>query len=70
MNLKCSGIESRGMCGPEMNLRPQWRILSNYELHDSIFHQKFCRMIKERKLRVDGPVARKAEMTSSYKVLV
>jgi hypothetical protein len=47
-----------------------WRRLHNEELHNLYTSQNITRMIKSRRMRWVGNVARMAEMRDAYRILV
>jgi hypothetical protein len=47
-----------------------WRRLHNEELHNLYTSPNIIRVIKSRRVRWAGPVARMREMRNSYRILV
>jgi hypothetical protein len=60
---------SMNMCEPEMKLGREYGKLSNWKFHELIFHQTFVGRSKQEN-RLDGLVAREAEMANSYRNLI
>jgi hypothetical protein len=61
----------RRIFGPEMNeVTGEWRKLHNEELNDRYLSPNIIRVIKSRRMRCAGHVARMEEMIEVYRVLV
>jgi hypothetical protein len=60
----------RKIFGPKMEEDGSWRKLHNDELHDLYSSPNIFRMIKSRRMRWAGHVARMGEGTGVYRVLV
>jgi hypothetical protein len=62
---------SRGIFGPNRDeITGKWRKLHNEELHDLYSSPNIVKVIKSRRLRWDGHVARIGEEGGVYRVLV
>ena len=63
--------ELRGIFGPKRDgVTGQWRKLHNEELHDPYSSPNIVRVIKSRRLRWAGHIARMEEGRVMHKVLV
>jgi hypothetical protein len=60
----------RRIFGPKREVDGSWRKLHNDELHSLYFLPNIVRVIKSRRLRWEGHVARMGEGRSVYRVLV
>jgi hypothetical protein len=60
----------RGIFGPKREEDGSWRKLHNDELHDLYSSPNIIRVIKSRRMRWAGHVARMRERRSVYRVLV
>jgi hypothetical protein len=61
----------RRIFGPKRDdVTGDWKKLHNEELHNSYSSPNIIRMIKSRRMRWAGNVARKGEKRNAYKVLV
>jgi hypothetical protein len=60
----------RKIFGPEMEEDGSWRKLHNDEIHSLYSSPNIVRMIKSRRMRWAGHVARMGEETGVYRVLV
>jgi sulfite reductase beta subunit-like hemoprotein len=61
----------KGIFGPEKEeVRGGWRRLHNAELHNLHTSQNIIRVIKSRRMRWAGQVARMEEMRNSYNISV
>jgi hypothetical protein len=58
------------ICGPKREKDGSWRKLHNDELHDLYTSPNIVRVIKSRRMRWAGHVARMGEGRSVYRVLV
>ena len=67
MNVR--GIMSR-IFGPKSDENAEWRRLHNYELNTLYRSPYIARVIKSRRLRWAGPVARMEEGRSAFKILI
>jgi hypothetical protein len=66
-------FENRAMkifCPRGDEVTREWRKLHNEELNDLYFSLKFVRVIKSRRMRWAGHVARMGEVRGVYRVLV
>ena len=59
----------RRIFGPKRNANGQWRSLHNEELHGLYRSRKIARVIKSRRFRWAGHVARMEEGRSAFKIL-
>jgi hypothetical protein len=60
----------RGIFGPKTDeVAGEWRILHNEEVHDLYSSPSIIRIIKARKMRWAGHVARMGEKRNAYKLL-
>ena len=59
----------RRIFGPKRNENAEWRILYNKELHSLYRSSNILRVIKSRRLRWAGHVARREESRSAFKIL-
>jgi hypothetical protein len=61
----------RRICGLKRDeVTPDWRKLHNEELHNLYSSPNIIRMIKSRKMRWAGLVARMGEKRNAYRILV
>jgi hypothetical protein len=60
----------RRICGPKREEDGSWRKLHNDELHDLYSSPNIFRVIKSRRMRWAGHVARMGEGRGAYRVLV
>jgi hypothetical protein len=60
----------RRIFGPKRDEDVSWRKLHNDELHSLYSSPNIVRMIKSRRMRWTGHVARMGEMRNEYKILV
>jgi hypothetical protein len=60
----------RRIFGPKREEDGSWRKLHNYELHNLYSSPNIVRVIKSRRLRLAGHVARTVEVRGVYRVLV
>jgi hypothetical protein len=61
----------RTICGPKMDeVTGGWRKLHNEELHDFYSSPRIFRVIKTRRMRWAGHVARMGEVTDAYNIFV
>jgi hypothetical protein len=60
----------RQIFGPKREEDGSWRKLHNDELHDLYSSAKIVRVIKSRRMRWEGHVARMREESGVYRVLV
>jgi hypothetical protein len=61
----------RGIFGPKRDeMTRGWRKLHNEELHNLYFSPSIIRMIKSRRMRWAGYVARMGEKPNAYRILV
>jgi hypothetical protein len=61
----------RRIFGPKRNeMTGEWRKLHNEELHDSYSSPSIIRIIKSRRMRLAGHVARIGEKRNAYRLLV
>jgi hypothetical protein len=68
--IKLKGANSVQIFGPKREEDGSWRKLHNDELHDLYSSLIIVRMIKSRRMRWAGNVARAGEGRGAYKVLV
>ena len=60
----------RRIFGPKRDGNGEWRRLHNEELHSWHYSPNIVRVIKSRRLRWAGHVARKEEGRSAFKILL
>ena len=60
----------RRICGPKRDENGEWRRLHNEQLHSLYRSPNIVRVIKSRRLRWAGHVARMEESRSSLKILI
>jgi hypothetical protein len=61
----------RKICGPKREEGAgEWRRLHNEELHNLYISQSIIRVIKSRRMRGAGHVARMGQMRNAYKIFV
>jgi hypothetical protein len=60
----------RRIFGPKREVTSEWRKLHNKELHDLYSSPSIIRLIKSRRMRWAGYVARMVENKNAYRLLV
>jgi hypothetical protein len=66
----CARFVLRRVFGPKSDVTGEWRKLHNKELHDVYASPSIIRIIKSRRMRWTGHVARMGEQMNAYRLLV